>query len=64
VRINAGLLALSVTLAAPAWATDPLKEPYSCRLYQDEQRKCAFGSCDRRAVERLRNECLRDGGRP
>jgi hypothetical protein len=38
--------------------------PYSCRLFDDEQRKCAFGSCDMRTVERLRNECLRDGGRP
>jgi hypothetical protein len=40
------------------------REPYSCRLLYDEQRKCAFGSCDARTVERLRNECLRDGGRP
>ena len=38
--------------------------PYSCRLFDDEQRKCAFGSCDMRTVDRLRNECLRDGGRP
>jgi hypothetical protein len=36
--------------------------PYSCRLFYDEQRKCAFGGCDRRVFERLRNECLRDGG--
>jgi hypothetical protein len=38
--------------------------PYSCRLLYDEQKKCAFGSCDTRVLERLRNECLRDGGRP
>jgi hypothetical protein len=37
---------------------------YSCRLLYDEQKKCAFGSCDKRTVERLHNECLRDGGRP
>jgi hypothetical protein len=38
--------------------------PYSCRLLYEEQKKCAFGSCDQRVIERLRNECLRDGGRP
>jgi hypothetical protein len=63
-RIDAGLLALSLTLAVPAWAADPPKEPYSCRLFADEQRKCAFGSCDPRTIERLKRECLRDGGRP
>jgi hypothetical protein len=40
------------------------RRPYSCRLLDAEQRKCAFGSCDQRTVERLRNECLRDGGPP
>jgi hypothetical protein len=39
------------------------QRPYSCRLYDDAQRKCAFGSCDARTVERLKHECLRDGGR-
>jgi hypothetical protein len=38
--------------------------PYSCRLLDDEQRKCAFGSCDARTIERLKCECLRDGGTP
>jgi hypothetical protein len=38
--------------------------PYSCRLLYDEQKKCAFGGCDKRVVERLTRECLRDGGRP
>jgi len=38
------------------------REPYSCRLLDDEQRKCGYGNCDHRAVERLRRECLRDGG--
>jgi isopenicillin N synthase-like dioxygenase len=34
------------------------------KLYYDEQRKCAFGSCDARTLQRLKDECLRDGGRP
>jgi hypothetical protein len=38
--------------------------PYSCRLLDDEQRRCAFGSCDAGTIERLKRECLRDGGRP
>jgi hypothetical protein len=57
------LWTLAATVAAsPALAAQ--QRPYSCRLYDDEQRKCAFGSCDARTVDRLRNECLRDGGRP
>jgi hypothetical protein len=39
------------------------ERPYSCRLFDDEQRKSAFGSSDARTVDRLRKECLRDGGR-
>lgn len=42
----------------------PPQRPYSCRLLDDKQKKCAFGSCDKRVVERLERECLRDGGRP
>ena len=38
--------------------------PYSCRLLYDEQRKCAFGSCDPRTLDRLKRECLHDDGRP
>jgi len=58
------LVALLVT-TLPARAAEPPREPpYSCRLLYDEQKKCAFGSCDKRVLERLRNECLRDGGRP
>ena len=45
-------------------ADPPRERPYSCRLYDDEQKKCAFGSCDTRTVERLKRECLRYGGRP
>ena len=58
------IFALALAAAAPTWAAEPQREPYSCRLYADEEKKCAFGSCDRRAVERLKRECLRDGGRP
>jgi hypothetical protein len=29
-----------------------------------EQRKCAFGSRAARLIERLKRECLRDGGTP
>ena len=58
------MLALALRGAFPAIAAEPPQRPYSCRLFDDEQRKCAFGSCDKRTVERLRDECLRDGGRP
>ena len=47
---------------APDWIITPDEPPYSCRLLYDEQKKCAFGSCDERMIERLRNECLRDSG--
>jgi hypothetical protein len=54
-----------IVIARPAAAVDPPRAPpYSCRLLDDEPKKCAFGSCDKRVVERLEKECLRDGGRP
>jgi hypothetical protein len=53
----------ALVAASPAMGEQE-RRPYSCRLYDAEQRKCAFGSCDKRTLERLRNECLRDGGRP
>jgi hypothetical protein len=62
--------ALLVIVAAAFIATSPLAQPrpperpYSCRLLDDAQRKCAFGQCDAREIDRLRKECLRDGGRP
>jgi hypothetical protein len=58
------MLAFALVAAVPAIAAEPPQRPYSCRLLDDEQRKCAFGSCDKRTVECLRKECLRDGGRP
>jgi hypothetical protein len=61
------ILALAL-VAAPAWAAGqdsaPREAPYSCRELYSDQKKCAFGSCDKRVVERLTKECLRDGGRP
>jgi hypothetical protein len=39
------------------------RRPYSCRLYDDAQRKCVFGQRDQREIDRLRRECLGDGGR-
>jgi hypothetical protein len=58
-------LALSAATALGAWAAPPREPPYSCRLLYDEQKKCAFDPhCDKRVIERLTKECLRDGGRP
>jgi hypothetical protein len=59
-----GLLAAVVAVSAPVSAAPPEQRPYSCRLLDDEVRKCAFGACDARTLDRLRKECLRDGGRP
>jgi hypothetical protein len=38
------------------------QRPFSCRLIADEQRKCTRESCDQQVIERLKRECLRDGG--
>jgi hypothetical protein len=59
------LLVAVVAVSAPAIAAPREQScPYSCRLLDDAQRKCAFGACDQRETDRLRKECLRDGGRP
>jgi hypothetical protein len=34
--------------------------PYSCHQLYDEQKKCAFGACDKRVIDRLTKKCLRD----
>ena len=59
VRITILVLAL---IATPAWAGQDTTRPapYSCRQLYDEQRKCAFGSCDKRVIDRLIKKCLRD----
>jgi hypothetical protein len=56
------ILALALAVS-PAHAADQ-EPPYSCRLLYDEQKKCAFGSCNKQVIDRLTKECLRDGGRP
>ena len=58
-------MALGASSAPGAWA-EPLapRDPYSCQLLYAEQKKCAFGACDQRTIERLKRECRRDGGRP
>jgi hypothetical protein len=59
------ILVLALVAAVSALADErPAPAPYSCRLLYDEQKKCAFDPhCDKRVVERLTKECLRDGGR-
>jgi hypothetical protein len=57
------LFAAALHFIASAHGAEP-QRPYSCRLLDDAQRQCAFGGCDARLLERLRRECLRDGGRP
>jgi hypothetical protein len=59
------IMIIAAVAASAARAAPPEQSrPYSCRLLDDEQRKCAFGPCDARTLDRLRKECLRDGGRP
>jgi len=66
VSVKAGLLLVLALVAVPVPApqANENQRPFSCRLLTDEQKKCAFGSCDQRVVERLKRECLRDGGTP
>jgi len=58
------ILMAAVASSAPAYAASPEQRPYSCRLLDDSERKCAFGACDQREIDRLRKGCQRDGGRP
>jgi hypothetical protein len=55
---------LAIGAQALGQVRPPETRPYSCRLLDDAQRKCAFDACDARETDRLRKECLRDGGRP
>jgi hypothetical protein len=47
--------------------TRPPPEPYSCQMYREAEKKCAantIGKCYVQAeMERLRQQCLREGGR-
>jgi hypothetical protein len=58
------LALLGAAQAAPAQPPQPTTTPYSCRQLYEAEHKCGFGQCDKREIERLRKECLRDGGRP
>lgn len=66
--IKAAIYAASTLLVsgAPAAAVPP--EPYSCQLYREAERKCSYntiGKCYvQHEVDRLRAQCLREGGRP
>jgi len=55
-----------VLVISPAQAQQiKSNDPYSsCRLHDDEQRKCGFGfdSCDQSVIERLEKQCLLDEG--
>jgi len=62
--IPAAVFTLISAFYHPAHGAEQYKVP-SCQLLYDEQKKCAFDPhCDKRVVERLTKECLRDGGRP
>lgn len=53
-------------LATSAYAEKP--EPYSCQMYREAEKKCSYntiGKCYvQHEVDRLRQQCLREGGRP
>jgi hypothetical protein len=57
---------LGVLVMAPAllaiWEEAHRSSPNSCRQLDSVERKCAYGSCDRRMIERLTKECLRASG--
>jgi hypothetical protein len=65
-RVLIGTLTLlGALMMQQAQAQAQPERPYSCRLLDDEERKCTFDPhCDRRVIERLVKECRRDGGRP
>ena len=65
-----GLGAIAAGTAPPLAGQTPVgysqsNAPYSsCRLLDNEQRKCGFGfdSCDQGVIERLEKQCLLDDG--
>ena len=61
-----GGVLLGVLVMAPAllaiWEEAHRSSPNSCRQLDSVERKCAYGSCDRRMIERLTKECLRASG--
>jgi len=64
VILAAAALALVIFQMLPAHGAVPPQRPYSCRLLDAAERACALSLCAQRERERLREECLRDGGRP
>jgi hypothetical protein len=67
-RIDWLLAGIGVALALGgtvhlAWGAEPPCGLDSYRLLYGAEKKYAFGSCGKRTLEHLRNECLRDGGR-
>ena len=57
------LLAAVVALAAGS-ALAQANPPHSCRQYWSAAMACAHGPCNHTRQERLKRQCLRDGGRP
>lgn len=57
-----------ILLAAAGTPAPPSTEPYSCKMYYEAQRKCSYntvGKCYIQSeVDRLRQQCARDGGKP
>ena len=68
VRLGSLLVLLAGLHYIPSAHGAEPQRPYSCRLYDEAQKKCAansIGPCYvQHVVDRLRKECLRDGGRP
>ena len=56
--IAPALLAIWEERAAPAHRSSS----NSCHQLDSVERKCAYGSCDRRMIVRLTKECLRASG--
>ena len=44
--------------------TDAAHPSWDNSLLSDHVNFTRFGQCDQRVIDRLRKECLRDGGRP
>jgi hypothetical protein len=59
-------LVLMLLAGSAEAASDP--EPYSCQMYREKQKQCSYvtqGRCYvQHEVDRLRQQCIRDGGRP
>jgi len=62
----AAALGAALLLTATGWPA--ASEPYSCQMLREAERKCAantIGPCYvRHEVDRLRKQCIREGGKP